>query len=425
MSLETLYCKIFASFISHGSVEMVIGTSPPFMAKGAQEGPAIRLQIDNSAPLRAMIINPELGIPEAYMDGRLRLIETSIDDFLIFLFKNKQEFATTRFGRFLSQLHLIKHAFSGAIHKGAAKANVAHHYDLTDALYDCFLDERRQYSCAYYESADDTLEQAQLQKIARLGAKLKLRKNARILDVGCGWGELAYALCALETGVEVHGITLSENQLSYAQSHVATRADKPASSFALQDYRDEQNKYDNIVSVGMLEHVGRKSYDDYFKMVSQCLAQDGTAVIHTIGKRKAWPTTSPFITKYIFPGGYIPTLADLSNALCQTDLHIADIESMHHHYAYTLRDWRTRCEAKKDHIIALYDERFYRMWLFYLTSCEYFFRLDEGVVYQIQLIKTRDETPSTRGYITRKEQKYLKKLWQQKNHFGKSPPSQR
>ena len=425
MFFESLYGKIFASFISHGAIEIAVGTSPPFTAKGTQDGPMIKLTIDKAATLRAMTFNPELGIPEAYMDGRLRLVETSLDDFLIFLLKNKQDFATTAFGRFLGQLHLIKHAFSGAIQRRAAKANVAHHYDLTDALYDCFLDERRQYSCAYYEGLDDTLEQAQLQKIARLGAKLKLNKNARILDVGCGWGELAYGVSTLEKGVSVHGITLSENQLCYAKSHVATRDDEPAISFALQYYLDEQNIYDNIVSVVMLEHVGRKSYDDYFKMISQCLAQDGTAVIHTIGKRRAWPTTSPFITKYIFPGGYIPTLADLSNALCKTDLHIADVESMHNHYAQTLRDWRTRCEAQKEHIISLYDERFYRMWLFYLTSCEYFFRLDEGVVYQIQLIRTRDETPSTRDYITRKEQSYLKKLWQQKNHFGKSPPLKR
>ena len=173
----------------------------------------------------------------------------------------------------------------------------------------------------------------------------------------------------------------------------------------------------------MLEHVGRKSFDEYFKMISANLAKDGTAVIHTIGKRQESFITSPFITKYIFPGGYIPTLSDLSTALCHSDLHIADIEFLHNHYAYTLREWRKRCETHKQKLISLYDERFYRMWLFYLTLCEYFFRLDEGVVYQIQLIKKRDETPSTRTYITKTEQRYLKRLWQQKNHFGKTSPS--
>ena len=228
MFFESLYCKIFASFVSHGTIELVVGTSPPFIATGTKDGPAIRLNIDKAATLRAMTFNPELGIPEAYMGGCLKLVETSLDDFMIFLFQNKQDFANRFFGRFLGQLHLIKYAFSGAIKRGAAKANVAHHYDLTDQLYDCFLDERRQYSCAYYEGCDDTLEQAQLQKIARLGAKLRLTENAKILDVGCGWGELAYGLSALEKGISVHGITLSENQLSYAKSHVATRADKSA-----------------------------------------------------------------------------------------------------------------------------------------------------------------------------------------------------
>ena len=169
----------------------------------------------------------------------------------------------------------------------------------------------------------------------------------------------------------------------------------------------------------MLEHVGRKSFLEYFKMVSRCLKDDGTAVIHTIGKRQACLFTAPFIAKYIFPGGYIPTLADLSDALSKTDLHIADVECLHNHYAETLKAWRTRCEAHKAQLVAYYDERFYRMWLFYLTACEYYFRLDEGVVYQIQLIKRRDNTPSSRAYIKDKAEIYLKKLCQQKSHFGK------
>lgn len=304
-----------------------------------------------------------------------------------------------------------------AIGRSAARRNVAHHYDLTDALYALFLDERRQYSCGYFTSEEDSLSTAQIQKIARIAAKLQIKDGANILDIGCGWGELAYALTNLEPEVRCKGITLSKNQLSYAQNDVATRS-KGHAFFAYQDYRDERERYDNIVSVGMLEHVGAKSFLTYFKAVSQCLKDDGTALIHTIGKRRQTHVPSAFINKYIFSGGYIPTLGELGAALSQTDLHITDVECWHNHYAHTLSCWRTRCEAKKEALIALYDERFYRMWLFYLAACEYYFRLDEGVVYRIQLKKTREAKPSTRDYIKEQEQKYRKLLWQQTSLFG-------
>ncbi len=417
--------RILSSIISHGVLEISFQNDqkgPPLIATGRKKGPQVTLQLENKQVLKELTLRPELGFPETYMDGRLRLVDTSIDDFIIFLFLNKIQLSKTRFGKMMGGICHVSAFFNGAIKKRAAKANVAHHYDLTDTLYALFLDERRQYSCAYYRTEDDTLDQAQRQKIARLGAKLRLKKDSHILDIGCGWGELAFGLSTLEKGLQVHGITLSENQFDYATNHVAKRPDKPSISFALQDYRDEQGRYDNIISVGMLEHVGRKSFDAYFKMVDRCLLDEGTAVIHTIGKRRACPVTSPFITKYIFPGGYIPTLADLSKSLAKTDLHIADIECMHNHYAETLLAWRTRCVAQKERLIALYDEHFYRMWLFYLVSCEYFFRLDEGVVYQIQLIKTRDTKPSTRDYIAKTEKAYLKKLCQQNSPFGKPPP---
>ena len=429
MSKTPIIFKIFASFISCGSIEITFDkdthNKATLTAKGKKEGPHVRLRLADNNVLRKMTLNPELAIPEAYMDERLRLVDTSLDDFILFLLRNQQALGRTKKGRILGLLHRTKHLFSGVIRKSAAKANVAHHYDLTDRLYEMFLDDRRQYSCAYYEFPDDTLAQAQLQKIARLGAKLRIKQGAHILDVGCGWGELAYALSGLEDDVQVKGITLSENQLSYAKDYVATRADKPRVSFDLCDYREMDDVFDNIISVGMLEHVGCHSFDTYFKMISRCLKQDGTAVIHTIGKRRACPTTQPFITKYIFPGGYIPTLADLAKPLSESDLHIADIECLHNHYAHTLSAWRANCEAHKSEIVKLYDETFYRMWQFYLCSCEYFFRLDEGVVYQIQLIKTRDEAPSLRSYIAEKEQVYLKKLWQQNPLFGKPLRSQK
>lgn len=422
-----IYFKLLASFISHGSLTIsFLNTdkqTEPLKAQGAYEGPNIHICLANKDVLRALALHPDLAFPEAYMDERLILQNTSLDDFIIFLFRNKQHFGTTSFGRWLGRIQQLKARLASAIGRNAAQKNVAHHYDLTDALYAHFLDERRQYSCAYFGDTSDTIDMAQRRKIARLAAKLRLQKGADILDIGCGWGELAYGLSRLEDNLHVHGITLSENQLAYAKNTVLSRPDAHNISFALQDYRDEIALYDNIISVGMLEHVGRKSYDAYFSMVSRCLKPEGTAVIHTIGKRQACLFTAPFITKYIFPGGYIPTLADLATALAKTDLHIVDIECLHNHYAETLRAWRERCEERMSELIALYDARFYRMWLFYLTSCEYYFRLDEGVVYQIQLRKKRDDAPSNRAYITNRAETYLTKLCQQKNHFGKSQPS--
>ena len=420
---SSIYFTLLAKFISHGCLSISFDNARKqtkrLIAQGTHEGPYVQICLKDESILRKLALNPELGFPEAYMDEQLILQDTSLDDFIVFLFSNKQHLASTAFGKITTKIGNLKARLSQAINRGAAKKNVAHHYDLTDALYACFLDERRQYSCAYYASASDTLDEAQHNKIARLAAKLRIHEGAHILDIGCGWGELAYGLSALEKNVRVHGITLSENQLAYARNVVQKRTDGDRLSFALQDYRDETSRYDNIISVGMLEHVGRKSFLDYFQMVSRCLKDDGTAVIHTIGKRQACLYTAPFIAKYIFPGGYIPTLADLSDALSKTDLHIADVECLHNHYAETLKAWRTRCEAHKAQLVAYYDERFYRMWLFYLTACEYYFRLDEGVVYQIQLIKRRDNAPSNRAYIQDKAENYLKKLCQQKSHFGK------
>ncbi|MGC6517126.1 MAG: class I SAM-dependent methyltransferase [Candidatus Puniceispirillaceae bacterium] len=423
---EPLFFKIFTQFIQYGEMKITFQNAKQYphtlTATGAMTGKSVAICLQNLSDLRKITLNPELAIPEAFMDGRLTLHETTLDDFIIFLFHNRKIFAKTPVGRLMGLVKRWKARLSTAIKRKAAKQNVAHHYDLTDALYACFLDNRRQYSCAYYESETDSLELAQHQKIARIGAKLRLKAGAQVLDIGCGWGELAYGLSALEKNIHVHGITLSDNQIDYAINEVAKRDKTPNLSFSLQDYRDETGHYDNIVSVGMLEHVGRKAYDRYFSVVDHCLNEDGTALIHTIGKRRAELSTNRFIDKYIFPGGYLPTLSDLATSLAKYDLHIADVECLHTHYAQTLKHWRERCEANKDKLISLYDERFYRMWLFYLISCEHFFRLDEGVVYQIQLIKKRSVKPSTRDYIKAKEQIYLKKLWQQKPPSGNMSP---
>ena len=414
-----LIFRIFSSFISVGQLTICLDDGRKLIAKGQEDGPDVAFSLPDTRPLYHFVRQADLAIPEAYMSGKLVLIDTSLDDFMIFLFRNKQAFYHTKLQYFLRLLSAFAMWCKGHIRRKAAKANVAHHYDLTDYLYDSFLDDKRQYSCAYFEKTDDSLEQAQLQKIARLAAKLRLRPHHKVLDIGCGWGELAYSLSTLEDDLLVKGITLSENQFSYAKDLARKRKCQSSLSFALQDYRDETGTYDHVVSVGMLEHVGYQSYQTYFDTVSKALKPTGTAVIHTIGKQYMTHSRAPFIQKYIFPGGYIPALSELAKAIEKTDLHILDIEAMHIHYAETLRHWRQRFIAKQDEIITLYDETFFRMWCFYLVSCEYFFRLDGGVVYQIQLAKSQGNSPSERSYIKNKEQDYLKKLCQIPTHSGK------
>ena len=339
---------LFSSFIQIGSLEVRFRGSKALRKSGAIDGPKVIISLSNPNLLYRFLFNAELAIPEAYMSGDLRLINTSLDDFLIFLMRNKQYYKNSRIQKFIYRLRGMNIWLSGRIKRRKAKANVAHHYDLTDTLYQSFLDERRQYSCAYFRGGDD-LEHAQARKIARLAAKLRLKSNGHVLDIGCGWGELAYALHSLEDSLKIKGITLSENQLSYAQKMAQKRRADGHLEFVLQDYRDEINSYDHIISVGMLEHVGFHSYDEYFRRIDACLKDTGTAVIHTIGKQSFHYSGSPFIEKYIFPGGYLPTLGELGQAIAKTDLHIIDIEAMHNHYAETLRHWRARfCEKNRD-----------------------------------------------------------------------------
>lgn len=414
--------RLFAGYIHFGSLEVRLRGQKTVSASGEQAGPQIIISLSNHKLLYRFLINAELAIPEAYMDGELRLINTSLDEFLVFLIRNKQHYNHHRLRRLIYQIRGVITWLKGRIKHKKAKANVAHHYDLTDRVYQSFLDDRRQYSCAYFRDGDD-LDQAQRRKISRLATKLRLKKGGRLLDIGCGWGELAYALYTLEDTLDIKGITLSENQLHYALRMVQIRKADENLELALQDYRDEQGCYDHIISVGMLEHVGFHSYQDYFTVIDKCLNDTGTAVIHTIGKQSAHYAGSPFIEKYIFPGGYLPTLGELGDAIAKTNLHIIDVEAMHNHYAETLRHWRDRFCEQKAEMVALYDERFFRMWNFYLAGCEYYFRLDEGVVYQIQLSKNREQKPSNRDYIAQFEQRYLEQLCNHHDHSGKQKHS--
>jgi cyclopropane-fatty-acyl-phospholipid synthase len=279
-----------------------------------------------------------------------------------------------------------------------ARANVAHHYDISDTLYELFLDADRQYSCAYFVSPEDTLECAQEQKKRRLAAKLLLRHGQRVLDIGSGWGGLGIYLAKV-ADVDVTGVTLSAEQHAYAQRHANEIGVDDRVRFLLKDYRQEDGRYDRIVSVGMFEHVGVGHYREYFNKVSDLLEDDGIALIHTIGRADGPGAANAWINKYIFPGGYVPALSEILPAIERAGLYVTDIEVLRLHYAETLKAWRQRFNANRERIAELYDERFCRMWEFYLAGCEAAFRHGGLVNFQIQLSKRVDAVPLTRNYI--------------------------
>ncbi|MGA7196950.1 class I SAM-dependent methyltransferase, partial [Roseiarcus sp.] len=299
---------------------------------------------------------------------------------------------TRAFGR--SVVRRLMHHNSVA----AARKNVAHHYNLSDALYELFLDADRQYSCAYYMSPDDTLERAQEQKKRHIAAKLLLRSGQRVLDIGSGWGGLALYLARV-ADLDVTGVTLSTEQREYAQKRASEIGADDRVRFLLKDYRQEYGQYSRVVSVGMFEHVGRRSYREYFEKIRDLLEPDGVALIHTIGSAGGPGVANDWINKYIFPGGYIPALSEIIPLIERAGLYVTDIEVLRLHYAETLKAWRHRFMSGHQTVAALYDERFCRMWEFYLASCEAAFRHTGLVVFQIQLSKCIDAVPLIRDYV--------------------------
>jgi cyclopropane-fatty-acyl-phospholipid synthase len=290
-----------------------------------------------------------------------------------------------------------------------ARRNVAHHYDLDGRLYSLFLDADRQYSCGYFETPGQPLDDAQLAKKRHLAAKLlldrsKYGKDLRVLDIGCGWGGLGLYLAEL-TGADVTGVTLSQEQHAIANARAAEKGLSGRSRFLLQDYRDVTGPFDRIVSVGMFEHVGVGHYDTFFKKSAQLLADDGVMVLHSIGRSEGPAATNPWIAKYIFPGGYIPSLSEVLPRIERTGLLVTDIEILRLHYAETLKAWRERFLAHREEVERIYDQRFERMWEFYLAASEMSFREQNMMVFQIQITKRQGVLPMTRDYIAREEQR--------------------
>ncbi len=385
--------------IRHGQLRVIDpwGRSATY---GDGTGPAVTIRIHDLKTGLKLLFDPQMAVGEAYMDGTLTVETGTLYDLIDLAFRNLglKPLAYPLSG-LTERLRTAMRRIAQFNPAPRARRNVAHHYDLSDTLYDLFLDADRQYSCAYVMDPSDTIETAQAQKKRHLAAKLLLKPGQKILDIGSGWGGLGLYLAAIAAG-DVTGLTLSSEQHRVSNQRAKDAGLDDRVRFDLRDYRAEQGLYDRIISVGMFEHVGVNHYDDYFQMVARCLKDDGVALIHSIGRADGPGHTNPWIGKYIFPGGYSPALSEVIPSIERAGLIITDIEILRLHYAETLRLWRERFEMNRAAIRALYDERFCRMWEFYLITSELCFRHQGQMVFQIQLAKRSESVPITRDYIT-------------------------
>ena len=369
--------------------------------------PDIAIRLADAKVAREVVMKPELGGGEAYMDHRL-IVEN--DDIMGLLSLLRLNSAWERGGG-IKDARWTSRAWGKIAGKldrwnwnAKSKRNVAHHYDLDDRLYDLFLDENRQYSCGYFTDPANSLDQAQRNKMAHIAAKLDLRPGMRVLDIGCGWGGMAFYLNK-HFDVDVVGITLSEEQIKYARADAAKRSVADRVTFELIDYREVAGQFDRIVSVGMFEHVGPPHYHTFFRKCRDLMTDDGVMLLHTIG-RMGWPgTTDAWASKYIFPGGYAPALSEVTDASERQNLIQTDCETWRLHYAFTLRHWYARVMEKRPEIEAIYDARFFRMWQFYLAGCTSAFEHGVLCVYQLQYAKDRRVLPLTRDYMAAAELK--------------------
>ncbi|MGD9967585.1 MAG: class I SAM-dependent methyltransferase [Hyphomonadaceae bacterium] len=367
---------------------------------GQASAEAVRVWLRDGSAARRLMANAELTLGELYADGLLSVDGDDVDGLLALILQNlrKRDF---RARAAPAGMRLFEAPRREINNRRRAERNVAHHYDISNELYRLFLDEDLQYSCAYFETGAESLEEAQEAKKELIAAKLCLRPGLSVLDIGCGWGGLALHL-AQTRNVNVRGITLSQAQLPVARVRAAARGLAGQTEFALEDYRETKGVFDRIVSVGMFEHVGRGHYDEFFAQMAALMAEDGVALLHTIGRADGPGATSPWINRYIFPGGYTPALSEIMPAIERAGLHVTDIEVWRLHYAYTLAAWRKRFEARIDDVRAMFDERFCRMWRFYLAASEAAFRHGGHAVFQIQLARRQDAVPRTRRYLERR-----------------------
>ena len=396
--LEKTLHAIFRDRISTGRLRVTFPSGRE-EAYGDGSGPPLALRFADTGALRRVFLDPGLAFPEMYMDGRIVIEEGDVFEFILLAKSNLRPEVATPFawafhlGRSVTYAPVLR-----AVGLKAARANVHHHYDLDERLYRLFLDGDMQYSCAYFEHPGMTLDQAQLAKKRLIAAKLLVHPGARVLDIGCGWGGMALYLARV-TGADVTGITLSREQHRVATDRAAAAGLADRVRFRIQDYREVEGSFDNIVSVGMFEHVGLPQFPTFFRTAHRLLARDGVMMLHAMSQPTAAPYNQPFMDKYIFPGGYIPALSEVFPAVEKSGLLVRDTEILSLHYAETTREWRRRFLANREQVLELFDERFIRMWEFYLAGAESAFRHDAMHVFHLQLARDQTRVPLTRAYI--------------------------
>ena len=403
------HASVFSRVIRIGRLRVIDAAGRIHVFEGLP-GPTATIRLHDRSLHWKCLLSPRFYVPEAYMNGSLTIEEGSLYDFLDVMTTNDDVPPNGRLmrlgdsaGRLLRYIHQYNPV-------RRSRRNVAHHYDLSDQLYELFLDSDRQYSCAYFQALDEDLETAQINKKRHIAAKLLLRPGQKVLDIGSGWGGLALYLAG-ECGAEVTGLTLSQEQLKVAQRRAAAAGLSDRVRFHLRDYREETEQYDRIVSVGMFEHVGKQNYDTFFRKCQDLLTDNGVMLLHTVGRWDGPADTNAWVWRHIFPGGYTPALSELALAIEGSGLIISDIEVLRIHYAETLRAWRNNFLANRNEVIRLFEEtpslrarfgnaeRFIRMWEYYLAGFEASFKYYGLVVFQIQLIKNIDAVPLTRDYI--------------------------
>jgi cyclopropane-fatty-acyl-phospholipid synthase len=399
--MDRLLRYFLTQFVRRGTMIFTTASGAKFSC-GDGTGEPIAVRFLTTDAERRILLNPELGLGEVYMEGSFVVEDGSIAEVLAILMD--QPDMVPRWAKLRWWLRYLARHVSQFNLRGRAKNNVAHHYDLDGRLYSLFLDADKQYSCAYFETPDTTLDDAQLAKKRHLAAKLSIEPSHRVLDIGSGWGGLSLYLAEM-TGAAVTGITLSTEQLQVSKARAAEKNLTQSATFLLQDYRDVAGPFDRIVSVGMFEHVGVDFYETYFRRCAELLTDDGIMMLHSIGRSEGPDATNPWISKYIFPGGYIPALSEVLPAIERAGLLVCDIEILRLHYAETLKAWRERFLARREEAVRLYDERFARMWEFYLASSEMSFRKQNLMNFQVQLTKRQGVVPMTRDYIAREETK--------------------
>jgi cyclopropane-fatty-acyl-phospholipid synthase len=392
-----LLTKVLRRMIRRGTLTLV-GPRGQRVVVGDGNDPRVTVRLHDTATINRIGLNPGVAVGEAYMDGKLTVEDATIYQLIELAMMNAGwgdiDFATRLGGLF----RRVGRRFQQFNPVSRAKQNVSHHYDLSDQLYELFLDADRQYSCAYFGGPSDTIDTAQERKKRHIAAKLRLEPGMRVLDIGSGWGGLGLYL-AKTAGVEVLGCTLSEEQHKVSQARAKAQGLDSRVQFVLQDYRQLTSQFDRIVSVGMFEHVGVNHYDAFFRKCRELLKPDGVALLHTIGRSDGPGATNGWIRKYIFPGGYSPALSEVLPVMERQRLMVTDVEVLRLHYAETLKAWQERFQANRDKVKALYDERFCRMWEFYLSASEATFRYGGHVVFQVQFARDVNALPITRDYM--------------------------